>query len=276
MTSTALAIATPPSKHELATIDQEAKLIARSSLIPAALRNKPDEIVTIALMGRQLGLTMVDACLYIPIVNGRPFVMTAALGSMLNVRGYQWMFEETSAVSCTVIGRHPNDPRDWPLRRLTFTMKEAESAGLTKNPAYKSAPADMLRHRTLGKWVRANCPEILTGLAGIGAGMMEVDGDVTVPPPPSDDDIVVAELVDDADAPRVDEWPAKWAEVCKAGRVDRATSCALLSYAAARPVGSSVEVTDAAERDAAVRALALYGQGELVLVDGRIVEKEAE
>jgi hypothetical protein len=174
--STALAISRPGA-HELKTMNLEAAMLAKSTLIPEALRRKPEEIMTIALMGRVLGLDMVSACLYIPVVKGRPFVESKALGAVLNHRGYQWMFEESSSTSCTVMGRHPNDPEGWPLRRLTFTIEDAKRAGLAESDTYKKHPADMLRHRALGKWVRANCPEILTGLGAIGiAGVIE-EGD---------------------------------------------------------------------------------------------------
>jgi hypothetical protein len=259
-------------------MNAEAKLLARSSLIPSALRNKPEEIVTIALMGRSLGLSMLDAALYIPIINGRPFVETKALGAMLNARGYQWMFEETTAERCTVMGRHPNDPKDWPLRRLTFTMAEAKAAGLTKNPAYGSAPADMLRHRTLGKWVRANTPEILTGLASMGLGLVEADGEVTEPARVdlSGGDVIEGELVDN-DVPVTTEqvtesWGALWSAACKTHGADRAVASALAEYVTQGKHARGADIEHEADRTALLEALKLWKAGELVVRDGRIVE----
>lgn len=93
---------------------------------------------------------------------------------------------------------------------------------------------------------------------------------------PEDDEIIDAEIVEPDDAPVTNRWPEVWAASCKAAKIDRATSCALLAYATSRAVSSSAEVTDPAERDAATRALGLLRSGELALVDGRIVEREAE
>lgn len=101
-------------------------------------------------------------------------------------------------------------------------------------------------------------------------GVIDVDPStvhVYEPPAVGDDEILDAEI---------EEWPETWAASCKAAKIDRATSCALLSYATSRAVSSPAEVTDPAERDAATRALDLLHSGELALVDGRIVEREAE
>lgn len=96
-----------------------------------------------------------------------------------------------------------------------------------------------------------------------------------------DDEILDAEFVDaelvDNDVPVTpaqvtDSWQIAWKAACTQYRIDKATSSALLSYATARPVQLSSEVTDQDERAAAMNAVRLWANGELEVRDGRIVE----
>lgn len=279
MTSNALATTTPSapalSQREMERLGAEAKLLARSTLIPAALRNKPDQIVSIALWGHAIGLpSMTASCQAIVMIGDTPFVRPVGLGGVLNSRGYQWMTEESSAERCVVVGRCPNDPPGWPLRRATYTMEEAAKAGLTRNPTYSKFGADMLFHRCLGRWIKQNAPEVLWGITAAGVGIATDEGDVELAPftadaqAAADATVTEAELLEDRPA----DWRSVWSAACKGHGIDRATSSALLSYACARDVAKSSDVVEEAERDAALAALALFAAGELVLVEGRIVE----
>lgn len=111
-----------------------------------------------------------------------------------------------------------------------------------------------------------------------------VEGESVAQPDADEDDIVDGELIelehDQADVPVTpaqvaDAWSIAWKAACTGFKIDKATSAALLSYAAARDVSLSSEVTAEAERVGAMEAARLWSKGELVLVDGRIVEAEA-
>lgn len=280
MTSTALAATSPAapalSQREMDRLGAEAKLLARSTLIPANLRNKPDQIVSIALWGHAIGLpSMTASCQAIVMINETPFVRPVGLGGLLSTRGYLWSTEVSTPERCVIVGRCPNDPPGWPLRRAEYTMEDAKRAGLpNRNKTYQSHPTEMIFHRALGRWVKMNAPEVHYGLTAAGVGVVTDEGDVELEPFTAEDQAAADATVTEGEI--VDDWPRRWSAACKQAGADKTASCALLAYATSRAVASSAEVTDPAERDAATRALDLLRSGELVVVDGRIVEREAE
>lgn len=250
------------SEHEQRRLQGEINLILRSSLVPDAVRGKPEEMLTIALYGRALGLPLIASLQHIVVIKGRPFVETKALGAVLNERGIQWMFEETSATTCTVMGRHPNDPKDWPLRRLTFTMAEAQAGGLTSNECYRKHPADMLRHRTLGKWVRANVPEVMMGMQSAGIFLAESDLDQPIPQTFDPDEVVDGELEPPATQPHDDTqagavFVAEWRTICETNEVTAAQSAAVLTKATGGASSKAAGVPSEMRADA-LHALQLF------------------
>ena len=150
------------STRQLSRIQAEAAMISKSSLIPAALRGKPAEIVTVAIKGHAFGLDMASSLEQIYVVDGKPCTSAKLCGALAAKSGVWMAVEESSATLCTVVGTKPGDPAGF-LRRITWTIEEARTAGLTGKDVWKKYPAAMLRARSVKAWVTAHAPEALMG-----------------------------------------------------------------------------------------------------------------
>jgi hypothetical protein len=162
----------------------------KSGLLPASIKT-PQQALIIMGMGRELGIPATVALRGIVVVNGKPTCSAELMMALVHrtygqsaIRVYK-----TDSKACTVQYRQAG----WDgISEHTFTIEEAEQAGLFKNPVWKQYPAAMLRARAISAAVRFAFPECISGVylpEEMGATVDVVDGEV-VPiiedAPPSD------------------------------------------------------------------------------------------
>lgn len=253
-----------PGRHELATIEAQCSLVANRLLPPDhPCARKPEKVLVIALLGRNIGINNpLTACQYIFDIKGRPHIGYLGLKAALELRGYLVAFDEScDEKKATVIGRCPGDPRDWPIRRVTFTMADAVTAGLpARNPNYKTIPKTMLKARALTTWVNENAASVKLGLDQGGFLLAEDPVDLTdaveISADTPDGEVIDAELVDDTD-PALAEFVADWRAACETNDVTPAQSAAVLTKATGG-VASKAAGVPAELRADAVHALRLF------------------
>lgn len=140
------AIVLASSMKEVETL---AGRIAKSELVPLAYRNKPDDIFVAMLMGNEVGIGPMQAIQNIDVIEGRPQAR-ARLKKVLALRNPNCEYfrcVETSTAKATFETKRKNDPEP---TRLTYTIEEANAAGLTRKPNWMKNPAAMLRARCEG------------------------------------------------------------------------------------------------------------------------------
>lgn len=173
----------------MATADRYVK----SGLLPASIKT-PQQALIIMAQGRELGIPATVALRGIVVVQGKP-TCSAELMMALVHRTYgqsAMRVFKTDSRSCTVQYRQAG----WDgISEHTFTIEEAEQAGLFKNPVWKQYPAAMLRARCISAAVRFAFPECISGLYSpgeVGGAVEVVDGEVVPmddgPPTPDMDD----------------------------------------------------------------------------------------
>lgn len=191
--------------RQLGLLEQQAAMIARSSLAPPALRGKPDDVMLVGMTGRDLGLGLPTSLQQIDVISGRPVLSARLCGAKATQSGAVWWFEESSSTSCTVAGHRRGQPTR--VQRITWTLEDAKRAKLAGKDVWQQHPAAMLRARAVKAWVMAVCPEALLGL----------DMSAT-PAEESIDDFVEADEVAVIVAPPAigpDPWVRAWVDLCR-------------------------------------------------------------
>lgn len=170
----------PTMDHQsLKTMMDQAIRYVESGLLPSSIKT-PQQALIIMAQGRELGIPSTVALRQIVVVNGKP-TCSAELMMALVRRSYgqgAMRVSKTDGKSCTVQYRQAG----WDgISENTFTIEEAEQAGLFKNPVWRQYPAAMLRARAISSTVRFAFPECISGLylpEEMGAAVKVVDGEV--------------------------------------------------------------------------------------------------
>ena len=191
-----------PSATELDVIMRQAEALARSSIVPTDYRGKPANIIAAALMGRSFGWDATTSMRMITVISGTAGLKPEAMLALIRQRGHHVTIEpHPLGNGCTVHGKRADNGDS---ASASFTVADAERAGLTRSSAWKSYPLDMCQWRAVARLARGLFGDVVLG-AGYTAE--ELGGEVTPPAPAAyvepdpapdvePDDVIEAELVD--------------------------------------------------------------------------------
>jgi RecT family len=140
-----------------------AKMLATSSIIPSPLKGKPGDIFVVLASGRELGLSPMTALAELYVVEGRPS-SSAALKvglcvSKPSICEYFRLVESTSKKATYTTKRVGSEPVT-----LSWTIEQAQLAGLAGRNNWKSFPDAMLRARASSALASAVYPDLVKGL----------------------------------------------------------------------------------------------------------------
>ena len=155
------------------------QILVASRLLPRAI-STPEAAVTVIMAGRELGLTAMQSLRSIHIIEGKP-TMSADLMVALVKRSpvcRHFSLVESTAERATYETQRRDDPSP---TRLSFTMAEAQAAGVATKDNWRKFPAAMLRARAASALVRAVYPDVLLGVYDSDSGELE---DATPAPAP--------------------------------------------------------------------------------------------
>ena len=150
----------PPSASEWGSMKDQAITLARSGLVPGNLRNKPDDILVIALAGRELGLPPMAAINKIFVVDGKPTLSAELMCALVQREGHEIWVESSSSKKAVVKGKRKGSDRE---QSVEFTMEEASQAGVAGKQNWKKYPAAMLRARAISALCRFAFADVLMG-----------------------------------------------------------------------------------------------------------------
>lgn len=162
-------------EHYLSRLPDLAEQLSKSGMCPEVFKGKPDDIAivgySLADNGLRLSINTLPQCY---VVHGRPGYMAqiqTAMAAMhgVTIRPVGHLCDEVSATVEVLL-------RDGTRHEVTFTLKEAEKAGLTKDKVsrdgksspsmYKLFPTSMLVARATTRAISWYCPAVKLGLAG--------------------------------------------------------------------------------------------------------------
>ncbi len=139
-----------------------AEQLAKSTLLPDGLRNKPGDIFVILRLADDLKINHMTALFNMYVIKGKP-VMASTLMSAMVISSplcEEWHMVESTDAKATF--RTKRRGAKEPVQ-LTYTIEQATKAGLLGNDNWKKSPADMLRARCSSKLHRIVYPDIILG-----------------------------------------------------------------------------------------------------------------
>lgn len=112
------------------------------------------------MAGEELGLGPVASMTGIHVVNGKVTVGANLMAALVrNHRDYDYQVTEHTDQVCAIEFTY----KDKPAGTSTFSMEDAQRAGLLKNPTWKAYPKAMLYARAMSQGVRWYCPNVASG-----------------------------------------------------------------------------------------------------------------
>jgi hypothetical protein len=196
--STALQPFVPNNLAELYSL---CDYLAKSDLMPEALRGKPANCAIVIMTGHELGLGPMLSARTINVIKGKSSLSADLMGALVQrspVCEY-FMPVESTATQATYETKRRGHPK--PVR-LSWTMKQAQAAGLTSQPNYRAYPEAMLRARCEAALARMVYPDIVAGI---------YDPDELGAPTEPASTYIDATVVETAttDTPRVEEFGSR-------------------------------------------------------------------
>lgn len=157
--------------------------------------------------GREIGLPPFASMTGIHIVNGKPTIGANLIATLVkNDPRYDYRVKRADNQACTLTWYEGGKA----VGESTFTIEEANAAGLTTKATWKAYASDMLFARALTRGARRFAPGIFGGSPIYTPDELGVDTDadghiidvtptpalapaVTIAPPPSDEDVTIRE-----------------------------------------------------------------------------------
>lgn len=148
------------SGREWNSFVQQAETIAQTNIVPKDFRGKPHDIIAVALIGREMGLSMMMSMLYVDVIEGRPSVKPELMGARIRSAGHKIKVVEWTDEVCTLHGIRT----DGETLTVTFTIADARRAGLVKERSnWEKWPKAMLWARALAMLGRALFADAIMG-----------------------------------------------------------------------------------------------------------------
>lgn len=138
-------------------IERMAKAISSSSLFGV---KTVDQAIALMLVAQAEGMHPAIAATHYHVINGRPTLKADAMLSRFQAAGgtVNWKVYTDSEVTGTF--SHPQGGRV----DITWTVAQAQTAGLTKNPTWRQYPRQMLRSRCISEGIRTVYPGVTVGV----------------------------------------------------------------------------------------------------------------
>lgn len=168
-----------PPPAEFTVLKEIASMAVKSGLLPSSIKTA-EQACIIALKGRELGIPPMVAFAQISVINGKPCMSAELMLSQIYKTNPAAVinFLKNDNKECVIeASRKHSRTSTW-----SFTLEDAQNAGLLGKQVWKQYPAAMLRARAISAMARAVFPDALNGVSytpeELGAEV-EIDDDGT-------------------------------------------------------------------------------------------------
>lgn len=138
-----------------------AEKLVQSGLLGRSIQ-KPESALAIILAGRELGLTAMQSLRSIHIIEGKPTLsadLMVALVKRSPTCQYFKLVESTAKIAT-----YETDRAGEGVTRMSFTVEQAQNAGLMGKDNWRKYTDAMLRARCIAALARAVYPDLLAGI----------------------------------------------------------------------------------------------------------------
>lgn len=140
-----------------------AKLLVASGLLGRNIV-RPEQAFTIIATGRELGLTAMQSLRSIHIIEGKPTLSADLVAALCKSRPdvcVYFRMVESTAERAVYETQRKGEPSP---TRMTWTIQEAQAAGVVGKDNWRKYPAAMLRARCITALARAVYPDLAMGI----------------------------------------------------------------------------------------------------------------
>jgi hypothetical protein len=137
-------------------VERMALAVAKSGLFGV---KTPDQAMALMLIAQAEGLHPAIAATHYHVINGRPTLKADAMMARFQTAGGSVRWGEYTDRRVVGTFSHPQGGSV----EVEWTLDMATSAGLTKNPTWKSYPRQMLRARCVSEGIRTVFPGVVVG-----------------------------------------------------------------------------------------------------------------
>lgn len=111
---------------------RQALILSKSGLVPKALKDNPEGVMLVGMRGAELGWSFATALDFIDVFEGRAVINAQGGLAVIRKAGHRARFvhEECNTEQAVIIGQRWERGEWGPEERITWTIEEAETAGL--------------------------------------------------------------------------------------------------------------------------------------------------
>ena len=178
-----------------------AEVLAKSSLLPDALRGKIPDVIVQILAGQELGLPPLASIRGVHIVAGKPILAADTMVALVRRSGSceYFMVESETETSVTYVCKRKSDPKE---QRYTWSDEDTKLAGLNTKDNWRLHKKQMRRARCKAILARDVWPDVLAGCYDsdsneIGAESPPTAAVVHRDSKPANEDVIDAEIIED-------------------------------------------------------------------------------
>ncbi len=151
-----------PTAHEYRVLLDLADKFVESGFLPTSIKTSA-QALAIMLTGKELGIPPMLALRQIHVIEGKPTLAAELQLALFRRRGGRFKWVTTTAKMAVLDVAAPGEQLD-DASQFSFTIEEAEAAGLLGKGNWRKYPAAMLRARVAALAIRAVAPEVSMGL----------------------------------------------------------------------------------------------------------------
>jgi len=139
-----------------------AQKIANTAFVPTAFRGKPESVFAAILYGEELGLGPMQSLNSIHVIEGKPSMSPELMRGLVARAGHRVDVKESSAERVVLFGKRADTGSE---ATVTWSMKDAQNAGLAGRGAWKTYPRAMLLARATSELCRMLFADVVAGLS---------------------------------------------------------------------------------------------------------------
>lgn len=150
-----------PFAEEWDAMKQQAEVLVASGFLPPEL-DTANKVLTVLMCGRELGVPPMQAVRGIHVVKGRPSLSAELMLALAyqNIPGFKLKIEASNEQLCRITVQRPSSE---PVT-ISFSIGDAQRAGLAHGDNWKKYPAAMLRARCTSAILRVVAPDAIRGI----------------------------------------------------------------------------------------------------------------
>ena len=138
-------------------IERMARAVAASNLFGV---KTVEQAAALMLVAQAEGMHPAIAATHYHVINGRPTLKADAMLSRFQAAGGRVQWDAYTDEQVTGTFSHPQGGSV----SVTWTVAQAQTAGLTKNPTWRQYPRQMLRARCISEGIRTVYPGVTVGI----------------------------------------------------------------------------------------------------------------